>query len=93
MDRMISARRQRPDRFLEVDFRRTVSAPIEAVKGIYGKLGFECTDDFDRAMREFLENDRFAETKSYATSLEEFGLDRRIVNDRFEEYRTEFGMA
>lgn len=93
MDNMIESLRQRPDRFITVDFRRMVYEPVETIREIYDRRGMEYSNEFDVGMEDFLKNDRFVENKSYTTSLEEFGVTREEINERFHNYRKEFGLA
>jgi hypothetical protein len=93
VDRVIAVRKQVPERFIDVDYRETVSSPIDVIGHIYEEMGLAFDEVSEQRMRTYLARDRFLEQKSYTYSLEKFGVDRDAVNDRFASYRAEFGLA
>jgi Sulfotransferase family len=93
VDRVIEVRNQHPERFIDVDYREMVASPIDVIRHIYEEMGLPFEEVCEQRMRTYLARDRFLEQKSYAYGLEEFGVDRDTVNDRFASYRAEFGLA
>jgi hypothetical protein len=93
IDRMLELRNKHPNRFVDVDYREMVTAPVDLIRRIYERTGLDYDDVSERRMRDQLAGDQFLKEKAYTTRLEQFGLDRAGVDDRFAHYRAEYGMS
>jgi hypothetical protein len=62
------------------------SDPIAMVKKIYEKFNLEYTEEFDRRMRGYLENNKQGKYGRHQYSLEEYGLDAEGLYDEFKDY-------
>lgn len=79
------------DRFIDVDYRNVVCAPINTVERIYAHFGRALDSKAEKAMRDFLAANPKDKHGTHRYSLEEFGLDRTEQARRFAGYRTRFG--
>jgi hypothetical protein len=81
------------DRFVDVQFAELVRDPLATVEGLYGRLGWELTDD----ARERI--DRYAAGKprdsrgAHRYSLEEIGLDPGAERERFRFYTDHYDVT
>lgn len=78
------------DRVIDVHYRDTVSDPVGTVRRIYDHFGIEMTAAAEAGVTAYLAANPRDKHGAHRYSLEEFGLDRTAVNDRFAEYRERF---
>ena len=80
----------RGDAFVDVAYSALVADPIGTVASIYAELGEEFTSEAESAMRTHSAEHRKDRFGSHSYSLEEWGLDRRELDDRFAPYLTRY---
>ena len=78
-----------PGQFLDVSFKDTVKAPLEAVQRIYRFIGWTLTPEAEQAMRAWLaEDEKQHDAKGgHDYTPEQFGLTEAQLQKDFAEYR------
>jgi hypothetical protein len=82
-----------PDRFLDVDYRAFLAAPLETAERIHAHFGLPLSAATVRAMRRHAEENARGRHGSHRYSLEEFGLRAAGVRERLGGYVERFGLA
>jgi hypothetical protein len=84
----MKVRTAHPGQFLDVQFRETVKAPMDAVRRIYDFIGWPLTPAAESAMRAWLAEDEKAhERVAHDYGPEQFGLSAAQLKRDFSEYR------
>ena len=65
--------------------------PIKMVKRIYEKFGLEYTEEFEKRMKVYLENNEQGKYGRHKYSLEEYGFDRERLYQEYKEYMEHYG--
>ncbi|CAF1207130.1 unnamed protein product [Adineta steineri] len=87
-----------------VEFRRTnshtpiidilyddlIAQPIETVRRMYKQLGLTWSEDFELAMNAWLRENPQGKQGRHGYSLEQYGLNREIIEKRYEDYNNMF---
>ena len=90
--RAMRIREQLPaDRFIDINYRETVSDPMAVSLKIYRHLGLELSAEAQREMEAWREANRRELRAKHEYSLEEFGLDAAWIEREFSEYRAMYG--
>ena len=76
---------------LDLGYREVVTDPIGSVRRICALADVELTDEAERRMRRYLEENPQHKHGVHRYSAEQFGLDSGDVTGRFEGYREEYG--
>ena len=84
---MRSRERYAPERFIDVDYRAVGLDAIGEARRIYEWLGLELTDDAERAMRQWTQDNARERRAAHEYTLEEFGFTRDGLASEFAEYR------
>ncbi|MGH8808142.1 MAG: sulfotransferase family protein [Noviherbaspirillum sp.] len=79
--------------FHDVWFRDTVSRPMEVIKAIYGFIGMPLTDVAERAMQQWLADNRRDKRATHEYSAAQFGLSEEQLMEAFSEYRQRYVLA
>jgi hypothetical protein len=91
LDDFLAARDRFPAaQFLDVSYDTIERAPIEAVERVYGFLGWPLTGEARTAMERFLAANPKDKHGAHRYTLEQFGLDRAAVGQRFRRYCDRF---
>jgi hypothetical protein len=69
-----AVRTRRPDRFIDVPFKRTVADPLETAQDVMSQLGLTVGPDDERAFQDYLEVNRQERHGSHSYTAEDFGL-------------------
>jgi len=77
---------------LDIQYADLVADPIATVQHIYAHHGYEFTEPFEAAMRQWLAANRQHKHGSHRYTLEEYGLSEAQVHEEFSEYTKEFGL-
>jgi hypothetical protein len=94
LERGLAARdRSAPERFVDVDYRDFVSAPLETAERIYQAFGLELGPDTRAVMERHLSENPQNRHGAHRYSLEEYGLSAEAVRDRLAEYIERFGLS
>jgi hypothetical protein len=75
------------ERFIDVDFRDTVSRPIEVVERIYRRIGLPMTEDARRRIDEYMRSHPREGRPKREYTLEQFGFTQAELEQRFKAYR------
>ena len=77
---------------LDIQYADLVVDPIATVQHIYAHHGYEFTETFESAMRQWLAANRQHKHGAHRYTLEEYGLSEAQVQEEFSEYTKEFGL-
>ena len=77
---------------LDIQYADLVADPIATVQHIYAHHGYEFTEPFEAAMRQWLAANRQHKHGAHRYTLEEYGLSEAQVHGDFSEYTKEFGL-
>ena len=77
---------------LDIQYADLVTDPIATVQQIYAHHGYEFTEPFEVAMRQWLAANRQHKHGAHRYTLEEYGLSEEQVHEDFSEYTREFGL-
>jgi len=75
-----------PSRIYDLLYQDLVSDPLGAVQRLYAHFGYPYTPEFERRATAWLREHPQDRYGRHRYSLEEFGLDRRMIADRFSWY-------
>jgi hypothetical protein len=75
------------ERFIDVDFRDTVSRPLEVVERIYRRIGLPMTPDARRRIDEYMQSHPREGRPKHEYTLEQFGFTQADLERRFQAYR------
>lgn len=75
-----------PDSIHDVQYADTVSDPLGTVRGIYDHFGETLSPEADAAMRAYMTDNPKGKHGKHSYSLEEYGLTKQSVRDRFSDY-------
>lgn len=78
------------DSILDVQYADTVSDPIGTVRGIYRHFGESFTPEAEAAMNGYMANNPKGKHGKHEYVLEEYGLTRQGVHERFSDYIERF---
>lgn len=88
LDRCLAVRKKLPaERFIDVDFRDTVSDPLGTVEGIYREIGMAFTESTRGSVITYMNSHPREARPAHQYTLEEFGFTRSALERRFREYR------
>jgi hypothetical protein len=82
-------RKEHPEKesqFFDCLYKEFFSDPIAMVKKIYQHFDLEYTEEFEKRMRDYLENNKQGKYGRHKYSLEEYGLDGKDLYQDFKEY-------
>jgi len=77
---------------LDIQYADLVADPIATVQHIYAHHGYEFTEPFEAAMRQWLAANRQHKHGAHRYTLEEYGLSEAQVREDFSDYAKEFGL-
>jgi hypothetical protein len=92
MEHAIEVRREMKDesRFFDLAFSETVADPIGAVKRIYARFEVPLTEEAERRLDSWRQENPRGKHGEHHYTLEEFGLTRTMVYDRYARYLEHF---
>jgi hypothetical protein len=94
VDRMREFRERRGDAgFYDLHFHEFVRDPVRGVRDIYAHFGEELSPEAEVAMRTHLDRNPRGKHGRHSYSLEDFGLRREAVRERFAAYVERFGIC
>ena len=80
-------------RVYDVHFKNLMEDPIPVVKDIYRAFGYDYTEEFEANMRRWLKENPQGKHGSHNYSLDAYGIDRKELEQRFEEYVKRFSLS
>ena len=94
IDRLIKFRRSHNDtKVLDILYDDLTAQPIETVHRIYDYFGLTLSEQFESAMRNWLQENPQGKQGRNSYSLEEFGLPSNAIEQRYKEYNNMFFKA
>jgi hypothetical protein len=78
---------------LDVHYADLVRDPVATVHRIYDHFGYARSERMDAAMRGWLARDADRKRSRHRYSLEQFGLDRAMIEELFSDYCERYGVA
>ena len=93
LDRAMTAREERPERFYDVSFEQLMQDPIAVVKRIYHRFGYDYDRRMEDGMRRWLAANPQGKHGKHAYDLEQFGLTEQRVDDTFGDYQQRYEAA
>jgi hypothetical protein len=79
-------RDRRPDRFIDIPFKATVTQPLETVTTLMGDLGLAVEPQDTKAFEDYLEINRQERHGSHSYTAEDFGLSTEQLENDFAFY-------
>lgn len=93
IERIVKSREQiDPSRLCDVNFKHLVADPVGTVRGIYDKLGYTFTPEFEARIRRFLAEKPASSRPRHVYSMEQFRLDPAAIANDFAAYHRQFGL-
>ena len=87
INRIVEFRRARPDvPVFDVLYDDLVMKPINTIRRIYNHFGLTWSDEFEQAMLTWLQNNPQGRQGRNTYTLEEFGLTRAAIEQKYENY-------
>lgn len=87
LNHCLDQRERLPNRFIDVDFRDTVSAPVGVVERIYEGIGMPMTEATRAGVNAYMDTHPREGRPKHEYTLEEFGFTRAELEQRFKRYR------
>jgi hypothetical protein len=87
LNHCMDQRERLPNRFIDVDFRDTVSEPVRVVERIYRGIGLPMTDATRAGISAYMSTHPREGRPKHEYTLEEFGFTRAELEQRFKRYR------
>lgn len=81
------------ERIFDCMYEEFFSDPIAMVKKVYQKFDLEYTQDFEKRMLVYLENNKQGKYGRHKYSLEEYGFDAESLYEEFREYMDHYGFG
>lgn len=80
------------DRVVDVQFADTVANPVDTVRHVYDAFDLGFTDETERRVRRYLDDNPRTKHGSHRYTLEEFGIHPDEARERFADYCDRFGI-
>jgi hypothetical protein len=77
---------------LHLNYRQIISAPLDAVRAVYGHCGLVLTAEAEGRMRSWLRTRVNVRRQWREYKLTDFGLDAHLLRERFAHYTDRFGI-
>lgn len=87
--RMMEARQSQPERFIDVHFNDFVTEPLTVARRIYERVGATLDSAAERAMRQWLAENR---STSHDYEAARFGLTEAGIRERYADYIDTYGV-
>lgn len=86
----METRKARPDAFIDVWYKDTVSNPMVPAQAVYDFIGMEFTKEAKAAMEKWRAENKREDRPSHEYTLEQFGFSEAGLKEQFAAYRTEY---
>ena len=80
------------DSIYDLQYAALMADPIGEMRKLYDRFDEPFTDAAEQAMRRFLDGNPQGKHGRHAYSLEEYGLSKALVRERFADYCRDFGI-
>ena len=82
---------EKEEQIFDCRYETLFSDPISVVKEIYAKFDLRYTKEFEKRMRVYLENNKQGKHGRHRYSLEEYGLDKKVLYKEYRQYMEHYG--
>jgi hypothetical protein len=90
LTRLDDSHNRRPDRFVDVPFKATVTDPLETVHQVMAELGLPVTESDEQAFTDYLARNQQERHGSHSYTAEEYGLTTEQLKNDFRFYTEEY---
>ena len=90
ISRAMRVRTHSYSKFIDLDYRELIADPISVVQRLYARLGYMFTPELGERMTVWLDANKRQERRANHYTLEEFGLSRGMIEERFATYVQSF---
>lgn len=87
MTHTLEVRRGKPDAFIDVWYKDTITEPLKALEQVYQFIGMDFTETAKAAIEQYREDNRRENRPSHDYSLEQFGFSEAGLKQQFKAYR------
>jgi hypothetical protein len=81
------------ERTHDVYYAELIGDPVAVMQGLYDRLGYEYTPEFDSGIKQWLRQHSQNRHGQHRYSLEDFGLSDDMIDDAFGWYREKFSLS
>jgi hypothetical protein len=78
------------ERFIDIDYRTLLAAPLEQAHLVLDRLGIRQTNNLDASLQAWLEENARDKRAAHQYTLAQFGLTTSELEDDFAQYRARF---
>jgi hypothetical protein len=82
-----------PGQFYDLDFERFVADPLESIREIYAHFDLDYSPAAEQAILQFRADNPRGKHGQHSYTLEQWGLDREDIVERFRPYTDAFGIG
>ena len=74
------------NQIIDINYHDFIQSPLNQIKNIYLQLGFDMTIETENNIESYLSQNQGNTKSDHQYSLDEFGLDKKIIKDQFRDY-------
>ena len=87
LNKGIEDRRQlSSNQIIDINYHDFIQSPLNQIKNVYLQLGFDMTIETENNIESYLSQNQGNTKSDHQYSLDEFGLDKKIIKDQFRDY-------
>jgi len=84
---------EKEEQIFDCMYEQLFSDPIAMVKSVYQKFNLEYTEEFEKRMKVYLENNKQGKYGRHQYSLEEYGFNADDIYEKYREYMEHYGFG
>ena len=74
------------NQIVDINYHDFIQSPLNQIKNVYLQLGFDMTIETENNIESYLSQNQGNTKSDHQYSLDEFGLDKKIIKDQFRDY-------
>ena len=74
------------NQIIDINYHDFIQSPLNQIKNVYLQLGFDMTIETESNIESYLSQNQGNTKSDHQYSLDEFGLDKKIIKDQFRDY-------
>ena len=74
------------NQIIDINYHDFIQSPLNQIKNVYLQLGFDMTIETENNIESYLSQNQDNAKSDHQYSLDEFGLDKKIIKDQFRDY-------
>ena len=74
------------NQIIDINYHDFIQSPLNQIKNVYLQLGFDMTIETENNIESYLSQNQSNTKPGHQYSLDEFGLDKKIIKDQFRDY-------